>query len=107
MAKKNDPKQKIDTSYDDPLEGFDDFDNLYEDDQVNAAMDQIFNAHFSKIDCALKLTQLALEKNPKAGNEDQVFDVFKKALKVINETAVEDTLKNFGFLPDTSIKHND
>lgn len=104
MAKKND---KQDYSYDDPAEEFEDFNDDYSDD-VSDVMENIFNAHHAKIDFALRLTKLALDKIAKIDTEDKVFDVYKKALKVINETSsIEDTLKHFGMVSNASIIQND
>lgn len=106
MAKKQLPEQD-----DYEIEDFsDEFDDEMDDgDYLQDAVDNIFNVHFTKLELALKLTELALNKSTvKADNEEHVFETFRRALRVISETGpMEETLHSLGMGQEHDIKRND
>lgn len=91
-------KDDFDRELEEINESFD-YDN-YEDGL--GFVENMFQAHFTKIDFALRLTQMALANSAKKDTgEEHVFEVYRRALKVINDTSpIEETLRQFGMMSE-------
>lgn len=103
MAKKTmTKKDDFDRELEELNEDFDFNDGYEYEESLGEVVDHIFKTHFAKIDFALRLTQMALDQSTKKeNNEDRVFEVYRRALKVINETPpVEETLRQFGLMSE-------
>ena len=60
-------------------------DSSYDDEVMTGIMNGMVEASNNQMLLALDLTKLALDKNSKEMNEDEVFSIFNKASEVIYE----------------------